>query len=119
VSYEVEFTDEFEAWWSGLSEPEQISVAYSVHLLEDQGIHLKRPHADAVHGSKFPNMRELRCQHRGRPLRILFAFDPRRKALLLLGGDKTGRADWYEEYVPKADAIYAQHLREIETDHGP
>jgi hypothetical protein len=114
VPYEVEFTDEFEDWWNGLTADEQESVDFSVRLLEEQGIHLKRPHADTVNHSRFSNMRELRCQHEGRPYRILYAFDPRRTAMLLVGGDKTGNARWYEEYVPQADAIYARHLRELE-----
>jgi hypothetical protein len=91
-------------------------VDYSVQLLEEFGINLKRPHADSIDGSVYPNMRELRVQHQGRPYRILFAFDPRRTGYLLIGGDKTGNPRWYEEFVPKADAIYAQHLREIELE---
>ena len=59
-------------------------------------------------------MKELRTQHRGRPYRTLFAFDPRRVAVLLIGGDKTGNDRWYEEFVPRADKIYAEHLRAIE-----
>lgn len=117
MAYEVEFTHEFEQWWEGLTEAEQESVDFSVRLLEERGIHLKRPHADAVHGSKYPNMRELRVQHQGRPYRVLYAFDPRRTAILLLGGDKTGNAAWYEEFVPRADAIYALHLKEIGTNN--
>ena len=58
-------------------------------------------------------MRELRIQHEGRPYRVLYAFDPRRVGILLLGGDKTGNARWYEENLPRADAIYRQHLREL------
>jgi hypothetical protein len=58
-------------------------------------------------------MKELRTQHFGRPYRTLFAFDPRRVAILLIGGDKTGNDRWYEEFVPKADRIYAEHLKEI------
>jgi hypothetical protein len=61
-------------------------------------------------------MRELRIQHQGRPYRVLYAFDPRRIGILLLGGDKTGNTRWYRENVPKADAIYRQHLRELEDD---
>jgi hypothetical protein len=57
-------------------------------------------------------MRELRIQHRGRPYRVLYAFDPRRVAFLLLGGDKTGDDRWYDKMVPKADALYEQHLRD-------
>lgn len=114
--YEVEFTDEFAGWWDGLDTGEQSSVAYSIRLLEEYGIDLKRPHADTVHGSRFPNMRELRVQHQGRPYRVLYAFDPRRTAMLLIGGDKTGRPNWYKEFVPKADRIYAQHLEEISKE---
>ena len=96
MPYEVEFTDEFEVWWNSLTEAEQESVNYGVRHLQQQGIHLARPQVDAIHGSKFNNMSELRCQHQGRPYRVLFAFDPRRIAMLLIGGDKTGRPDWYQ-----------------------
>jgi hypothetical protein len=61
-------------------------------------------------------MRELRIQHQGRPYRVLYAFDPRRSAMLLIGGDKTGNHRWYEEFVPLADAIYERHLRELEDE---
>jgi len=116
VAYEVEFTDEFELWWDSLKPDEQESVDFSVHFLEEYGPELKRPHADAIHGSKFINMRELRCQHKGRPYRILYAFDPRRTAMLLIGGDKSGNPKWYEEFVPRAERIYAQHLKEIDAE---
>jgi hypothetical protein len=85
-----------------------------VRLLQERGPNLKRPYADTVSGSQYPNMKELRCQHDGRPYRVLYAFDPRRTGVLLIGGDKTGNAHWYEEYVPRADAIYAQHLQELD-----
>ena len=113
MAYQVEFTDEFGEWWDGLTEDEQAKVRRSVNFLREYGPSLTRPHADTVKGSKFPNMRELRCQHDGRPYRVLDAFDPRRTAMLLIGADKTGRPDWYEEFVPKADKIYARHLKEI------
>jgi len=61
-------------------------------------------------------MRELRIQHEGRPYRVLYAFDPRRTAMLLVGGDKTGNNRWYDEYVPLADAIYDRHLLELENE---
>jgi len=116
MPWEVEFTDEFFAWWDGLDADEQDSVNFGVRLLQEQGPNLKRPQADTLEGSDFPNMRELRIQHHGRPYRVLYAFDPRRVGIRLLGGDKTGNARWYKEYVPKADAIYRQHLRELEDD---
>jgi hypothetical protein len=113
MAYEVEFADEFETWWDRLNEDEQDNVRHSIQLLQAEGVNLKRPYADTIHGYKFPNMRELRCQHEDRPYRVLYAFDPRRTAMLLIGGDKTGRRDWYEDFVPRADRIYAQHLKEI------
>ena len=61
-------------------------------------------------------MRELRFQHEGRPYRVLYAFDPRRAAILLLGGDKTGNDRWYEENVPVADNLYDEYLKELERE---
>ncbi len=61
-------------------------------------------------------MRELRIQHEGRPYRVLYAFDPRRSAILLLGGDKTGNELWYEEHVPIADTLYDGYLRELKQE---
>ncbi len=61
-------------------------------------------------------MRELRIQHKGRAIRVLYAFDPRRAAILLIGGDKTGNDNWYNEFVPVADKLYDEHLKEI--GHG-
>ena len=116
MAWEVEFTDEFGEWWDGLTVEEQDSVADSVYVLQESGPALTRPLADTIHGSKYHNMRELRIQHRGRPYRVLYAFDPRRVGVLLIGGDKTGNDRWYEEFVPKADAIYTHHLSEIEKD---
>jgi len=61
-------------------------------------------------------MRELRVQHKGRPYRILYAFDPRRVAILLIGGDKTGDDRWYDRYVPIADRLYEEHLIAVEKE---
>lgn len=113
MAWEIEFTHEFGEWWSSLTREEQNSIADGVYVLEEFGPALTRPQADTVNGSRFRNMRELRVQHQGRPYRVLYVFDPRRVGVLLIGGDKTGNNRWYGEYVPKADAIYAQHLREI------
>ena len=116
MAYDIEFADEFGAWWDLLTAAEQKSVRPIVKLLQQYGPLLSRPHADTIKGSKYANMKELRVQHEGRPYRILFAFDPRRAGMLLIGGDKTGNNRWYEEFVPKADAIYTQHLRELERE---
>ena len=110
MKWVVEFTDEFEAWWLALSEDEQVSLAASVALLEERGPALGYPHSSAVSGSRHGHMRELRTQHEGRPLRTLYAFDPRRTAILLIGGDKTGDGRWYRRIIPIADRLYDHHL---------
>lgn len=111
--WEVEYTDEFGAWWDKLSEEEQISVDASVRLLEKCGPTLGYPHSSKISNSRHNHMRELRTQHQGRPLRTLYAFDPRRTAVLLIGGDKTGDDRWYEVNIPLADRLYDEHLEEI------
>jgi len=116
MAWEVEFTDEFEAWWNSLSEEEQESVDASVRLLDALGPSLKFPHSSGINGSKHGHMRELRTQHSGRPLRTLYAFDPRRAAILLIGGDKTGEDRWYETYVPVADRLYDEHLDQLRKE---
>lgn len=110
VSWDVEYTDEFENWWNNLSEPEQVFVAASVGLLEARGPHLPFPHSSGINGSKHEHMRELRTQHDGRPYRTLYTFDPRRAAILLIGGDKAGDDRWYDRNVPLADRLYDEHI---------
>lgn len=116
VVTEVEFTDEFEAWWENLNTDEQDSVRDSVALLRDHGVLLSFPHSSGVSDSRHGHMRELRIQHQGRPYRVLYAFNPLRTAILLIGGDKTGNDRWYEEFVPIADKIYDQHLEELRKE---
>lgn len=82
-------------------------------MLMEAGPALGYPQSTNIRGSKFSHMRELRIQHEGRPYRVLYAFDPIRVALLLLGGDKTGNDRWYERMVPKADSIFEEHLRTV------
>lgn len=116
MSWEVEYTDEFGDWWESLSEDEQVSVAASVRLLEERGPALGYPHSSGIHGSRHGHMRELRTQHAGRPLRTLYAFDPRRQAILLIGGDKTGDDRWYAVHVPLADQLYTDHLEQLRQE---
>lgn len=77
---------------------------------------LEHPLSSKIIGSRHSHMRELRVQHKGRPFRILYAFDPRRTAILLLGGDKTGDDRWYERNVPVADDLYDFHLQELSEE---
>ena len=111
----VEYTDEFEAWWIDLAEETQDDIDRVVRLLEEHGPTLGFPYSSAINGSNFA-LRELRVQSDGHPIRVLYAFDPVRSALLLLGGDKTGNSRWYEENVPKAERIFEEHLKEIKQE---
>lgn len=97
MKWDVEYTDEFGDWWDGLTEAEQESVRAGIRLLGDFGPELPFPHSGGVTRSRHSNMRELRIQHAGQPYRVLYAFDPRRCAILLIGGEKTGKERWYEE----------------------
>jgi hypothetical protein len=116
VSWSVEFTDEFQDWWNALSEDQQDDVAHSVRHLIEFGPALGFPHSSKVTSSRYPQMRELRTQSGGRPLRTLYAFDPHRSAILLIGGDKTGDDRWYEKFVPVADRIFERHLLELKKE---
>ena len=115
MAWEVEYTNEFEAWWETLDSVEQQRVRRAVDQLEEIGPGLGRPLVDTVRGSRHANMKELRPS--GTNIRILFAFDPRRVAILLLGGDKTGRwVEWYEEMIPIADRLYDDYLEELKRE---
>ena len=107
--WDVEYTDEFELWWESLTEAEQIDVAAVVDLLAERGTNLRFPFTSGI----LSHMRELRIQHAGYPYRVLYVFDPRRCAILLLGGNKTGDKRWYEKNVPIAEKLYQTHLDEI------
>lgn len=115
---EVLFTDEFEIWWNSLTLEEQESVAHDVNILRQQGTALRFPRSSGIAQSKHSHMRELRIQHHGRPFRVLYAFNPERAAVLLIGGDKTGNTRWYEIFVPIADRLYDEHLKDLgESEH--
>ena len=116
MSWDVEYTDEFGEWWDSLSEDEQISIDASVQLLIQHGANLRFPHSSGVNDSKHSHMRELRTQHQGSPYRTLYAFDPRRTAILLIGGDKTGDKRWYDVYIPIADKLYDDHINELKEE---
>lgn len=116
MSWSVEYTDEFGEWWEGLAEDERESLDASVRLLEERGPNLGFPHSSGINGSKHGHMRELRTQHNGRPYRTLYAFDPRRSAILLIGGDKIGDARWYVVHVPIADQLYDDHLEQLRKE---
>ncbi len=115
MSWEVEFTDQFGEWWENLSEEEQEAIAAVVEILQEHGPGLRRPLVGPIETSRHANMKELMPPAGN--IRILFAFDPRRRAILLTGGDKSGRWQaWYEEMVPMADDLFDEHLEELRRE---
>lgn len=116
MSWDVEYTDEYGNWWHGLGIDEQDDIEATVNLLIERGPNLPFPYSSGISGSKHNHMRELRIQHAGDPYRVLYAFDPRRCAILLIGGNKTGNDRWYDEYVPCADRLYDTHLDELKKE---
>ena len=107
----VDQTAVFEGWWGELSEQEQDDVTAVVELLQEMGPQLPYPHSSGVEGSRHGHMRELR---------VFYAFDPRRSAILLIGGNKTGKDKrFYKTMIPKADALYDQHLKTLSIQPTP
>ena len=112
---EVEYTDEFKAWWDRLPPADKRAVERIVDMLGLKGVGLRYPRTSDVLGSRHGHMRELRVGTHP-PIRIFYAFDPRRTAILLLGGHKRHPERFYRDYVARADAIYDGHLREIQRE---
>jgi hypothetical protein len=115
-TWDIEHTDEFEAWWLSCTDDERESIRASVERLSAFGPALGFPYSSDVRGSRFGQMRELRVQHEGRPYRVFYAFNPLRTVLLLIGGEKTGDARFYKRMVSVADDLYAEHLSELRRE---
>ena len=116
MSWEIEITDQFESWWETLTIEEQLKITAIVEILEERGTNLGHPYSSEIKGSRHTHMRELRIQHKGEPYRVLYAFDPRRIAILLIGGNKGGDKRWYKTFVPIADNLYDEHLEELSKE---
>ena len=116
MSWDVENTDEFGSWFVGLSRSDQDAIDFTVDLLIEQGPSLRFPHSSGISNARHSHMRELRIQSGGKPLRVFYAFDPRRSAILLIGGDKTGDGRFYERMIPIADELYDVYLQELKRE---
>jgi hypothetical protein len=115
--WDVEVTGEFGAWYAALDPGAADAVGAAVDVLAEEGPTLGRPLVDRISGSGYHHLKELRVSAGGRRLRVLFAFDPRGTAILLLGGDKTGKwTTWYNDAVPRADALYESYLDELRDE---
>lgn len=116
MAWRVRSTPEFEEWYDALTDDERGHVIAAVDLLKEFGPHLRFPFCSGIARSRHRHMRELRIQHRGSPYRVLYAFDPERTAVLLLGGNKKGEDRWYDVHVPRADKLYDRYL--LDTANG-
>lgn len=116
--WEVEGTDEFADWYQRLSDEQAGAIDARIDMLQDVGPDLGRPVVDSIKGSRHHNMKELRCSKDG-ALRVLFAFDPIRRAVLLLGGNKADESawgEWYRTAIPHADELYDIYLSELREE---
>ena len=110
MAWEILYSEPFEEWWGDLTEPQQDALTARIELLKERGPNLGRPTVDRIESSRHQNMKELRASKDG-ALRVLFVFDPLRRAVFLLGGDKTGRwTEWYRTAVSIADDLYDEYL---------
>lgn len=116
MSWSVEYTDEFGEWWATLTEGEQEDVTAVAELLMEHGPGLPFPYSSGIEGSRHAHMRELRVQSGGQPLRIFYAFDPTRVAILLIGGNKTGNDRFYKRMIPIADRLYDEHIEQLRKE---
>jgi hypothetical protein len=113
--WEIELTDQANEWLLSLDQEDLAAITGAIDLLEQLGPNLGRPAVDSVKSSRHHNMKELRSF--GGNLRALFCFDPRRTAIVLLGGNKTNDwVAWYERNIPVADDLYDEYLDEIRKE---
>ena len=115
MPWDVGFVEEFKAEFDTFSEAVQDELLLNARLLETYGPRLSRPHVDTLNGSDYANMKELRFRADDGVWRVAFAFDPERKAVLLVAGDKSGTNErrFYRQLIDKADQRYAEHLERI------
>lgn len=113
MSWKILVTEIYEEWFLGLTDKEQEDVLAMADVLEITGPHLSRPYADTLKGTdKVRNLKELRIQHAGKPYRVFYAFDPKRRAILLCGGRKDGKRDkqFYDTMIPLAENEFLKYL---------
>lgn len=108
--WSIDRTEQISEWIKELDEDAKEAILKSLLILREIGPSLGRPHVDSIKESRHNNMKELRIQNRQRLFRILFAFDPDRKAILLVGGDKRGDKLFYQKIIPLADYLFDKHL---------
>jgi hypothetical protein len=118
MEWQVLLDPDFKLWLFEQEQSVQTAILAHAGFLKTFGPSLGRPHVDTLKGSKLANLKELRVQHQGDPWRILFVFDPQRRAILLVGGNKRGDDRWYKKAIPLAEQRYQRHLAQMEDKHG-
>ncbi|NER33062.1 MAG: type II toxin-antitoxin system RelE/ParE family toxin [Oscillatoria sp. SIO1A7] len=116
MEWNVIFDPDFRLWFDEREEELKDEIFSVLSLLRESGLALGRPRVDTLKGSSIKNMKELRIQYKGEPWRILFAFDPKRQAILLLGGNKTVKKRWYEENIPIAERRYENYIKKLKEE---
>ena len=112
--WDIETTDTFDAWYEELDDTQRSDVLAGMLLLQEKGPQLSRPYADTLNGAKFLNMKELRIQSKGQPLRAFYAFDPKRVGVVLCAGNKVGNEkQFYKNMIPVAEKEYQLHLDKL------
>lgn len=111
----VVLSDCFQTWLQQQDEACANSVLAALLRLQAYGPMLARPYADTVKGSAYSQMKELRIQHQGKPIRAFFAFDPVRQAVVLCAGDKSNDKNFYRRMISLADREFTQYLNHLET----
>lgn len=108
--WEIKRTEELAKWTKALDDDAREAILKNIIILKEIGPNLGRPYVDTLKQSRHKNMKELRIQNKKRLFRILFIFDPDRKAVLLIGGDKYGDKRFYEKIIPIADNLFDKYL---------
>jgi len=117
MSWDVLISEEYESWFNQLPQKHKIAIATDLEVLRDLGPTLGRPYADQIKGSKFKNLKELRTKVTGHVYRSLFAFDPKRQAIILSGGDKKGKNQekFYKRLIAQAETTLEKHLKSLQS----
>lgn len=110
--------EEFSEWLLAQDSKVRTEILGRMRLVEERGPQLGRPYVDTIQGSAYSNMKEMRIPIGGQPWRVLFAFDPLRRPVALVGGNKSGNRRWYRENLPIAEARFRRHLAQVEQERG-
>jgi hypothetical protein len=113
MAWTLVYSDEFKVWLDAQAELLQEEALANLDVLEEIGPSLGRPRADTLKGSTLKNLKALRFEFERSPIRILYAFDSKRQALIILAGDKSSDKRWYEKNIPIAERIFAAHLEKL------